>query len=106
MNKVRILLLDGCKMCHTLCTGLDAEGLFYVPLNADNNSKLADETEVLLSTINYPIAIVEGPDNTTYVHRVDNAADAKTTALNPTTTKIGCVSVEHMLEILKTLLKQ
>lgn len=105
MNKVRLLLLSGCHVCHSLIEGLDAAGVSFESIDADDNCELADATEALLNTANYPIAIIDQPNHTTYVYRSDAMSTLGPINIGNNIIKIGCATNEHMLDAIKTNIK-
>jgi glutaredoxin len=100
MEKVIVLGLPGCSHCKALIEGLDNKGILYKLLDADDNSQLADRMESLLKTNEYPIVIVEGTRGSTYLYRVDSYEEAKSSPV-AYATKIGCVSIDSMIEQIK-----
>ena len=105
MNKVRLMLLSGCHVCHSLIEGLDAAGVSFESVDADDNCELADSIEAVLNTANYPIAIIDQPNHTTYVYRSDTMGTVGSIKLTNLVTKIGCATNEHMLDTIKTIIK-
>ena len=106
MNKVRVLVLSGCRLCEALLSMLDELNISYVPLDADVNSNLADDIEKLLGTINYPIATIIQYPITTHLYRAEEYSDICTSQINSTTTKIGCASVETIIHNIKLILNK
>ena len=100
MEKVIVLGLPGCSHCKALIEGLDDRGILYKLLDADSNSQLADRMESLLKTNEYPIVIVEGTRGSTYLYRVDSYEEAKSSPV-VYATKVGCVSIDSMIEQIK-----
>ena len=100
MEKVIVLGLPGCSHCKALIEGLDNKGILYKLLDADDNSQLADRIESLLKTNEYPLVIVEGTRGSTYLNRVDSYEEAKSSPV-AYATKIGCVSIDSMIEQIK-----
>lgn len=100
MEKVIVLGLPGCSHCKALIEGLDDKGILYKLLDANDNSRLADRMESLLKTNEYPIVIVEGTRGSTYLYRVDSYEEAKS-SLVAYATKVGCVSIDSMIEQIK-----
>ena len=100
MEKVIVLGLPGCSHCKALIEGLDNRGILYKLLDADSNSQLADRMESLLKTNEYPIVIVEGTRGSTYLYRVDSYEEAKSSPVTYAT-KVGCVSIDSMIEQIK-----
>jgi hypothetical protein len=106
MEKVKVLLLSGCKLCHALTTMLDDNKIFYVPLNADNNGTLCDTVEVLLNTINYPIVIIDIDGIQTYIYRVDKTEQLGRKTIDDQTVKVGCLDNNRMLDEILTILNK
>ena len=106
MDKVRVLVLKGCKLCESLLAELTTLDNRIVTLDADMNSSLADKVEVLLATINYPIIIIDQESITTYLYRVDDSNQLGVLLLDPSTRKIGCYDVDDMVASLKKLLNK
>lgn len=104
MNKVRVLVLSGCKQCHNLTTALDALNISYVPLDADINGNISDDIEILLGTINYPIVTVERPPITTHLYRADDASKLGFNPIDHHTNKMGFTTVEQMVQQIETIL--
>ena len=106
MNKVRVLQLSGCNQCHTLITKLDAVRISYDIVDADENTTLADTIEQLLNAVNYPIVTIEQPPITTHLYRATDSVDMGLHFIDHHTNKIGCVTVDGMLDQIINLLKK
>lgn len=106
MYKIKVLTLNGCSLCRALIEGLKEADIKSVELNADLNSDLADKTEVLVGSINYPIVIFEIPEGTTYFFRVDDNTQVGTTPLSLDTAKVGCVNITSMIQLIKLLINK
>lgn len=106
MEKVRVLGLSGCSHCEALVTKLTEENIPFQLLDADakENSNLADRMEDILQVNVYPLVIIEGSSNATYLHRVDSYEAAKASSVMYAT-KIGCVSTDMMVDQIKKHLK-
>ena len=106
MSKVRVLLLSGCNQCHTLITKLDALKIEYEPVDADIDVALADSIELLLNAVNYPFVTLEQPPITTHLYRANDSAEMGLQFIDHHTNKIGCATVDGMLDQLLNLLKK
>jgi hypothetical protein len=67
--------------------------------------KLADRVEALLKTNVYPMVIIEKFDGSVYLYRVETLDEAKESPIGYGT-KIGCVSTNSMVAILKKYIKK
>jgi len=106
MYKIKVLTLNGCSLCESLVEELREAGIKFVELNADLNSDLADKTEVLIGTINYPIVVLEIPEGTTYFFRADDTTQVGSTSLDQTTVKVGCVNISSMIQLINLLINK
>ena len=65
---VRLLTLINCDYCTWLKSELDAEGIFYTNIDADQFSEFADAIEEEYQTDTYPIVFLDlGNDEVTIV---------------------------------------
>lgn len=105
MEKVIVLGLSGCTHCNTLVESLTNANIPFEFRDVDlkEYSNLADRMEALLKTNNYPMAIIEGLSEVKYLYRVDNMEEARETPIS-FATKIGCVSTDSMVAIIKKYL--
>lgn len=106
MNKVRVLQLSGCSKCHTLTAKLDAVRISYELVDADENTTLADTIEQLLNAVNYPIVTIEQSPITTHIYRATDSVDMGLYSIDHHTNKIGCATVDGILDQIINLLKK
>jgi glutaredoxin len=100
MVKVIVLGLSGCGHCETLINRLKEEKVPFNFLDADKEGKLADKLEALLNTETYPIVILEGLIEKTYLYRVSSINEAKTVNTGQGI-KVGCVTIDNMVASIK-----
>lgn len=105
MERVIVLGLSGCKHCDSLVVGLTQEGISFDFIDADVDSTLADKMEALLKTNAYPMVIIEKSGGAVYLHRVETINEAKESPIGYAT-KIGCVSTDSMVAIIKKYIKK
>lgn len=107
MERVIVLGLSGCRHCDALVVGLTQEGISFEfkDVNLKEHSKLADKVEALLETNTYPIIILDRPQGTVYLYRVDTINEAKESSINYVT-KVGCVSTDSMIAITEKYIKK
>jgi glutaredoxin len=105
MERVIVLGLGGCSHCETLTKALKEEKIPFDFIDADVDGKLADRMEALLKTDTYPMVIIEKLTGAVYLYRVSNINEAKETPI-AYATKIGCVSTDSMVAILKKYIKK
>ena len=105
MEKVIVLGLIKCVHCEALSKSLEEENIPFEfrDVNLKEYSNLADRMEALLKTNTYPMVIIEGLSEAKYLYRVDNMEDMKETPIS-FATKIGCVSTNSMVAIIKKYL--
>jgi glutaredoxin len=105
MEKVIVLGLSGCTHCEALVKSLEEQKIPFEFKDVDlkEHSDLADRMEALLKTSSYPIIIVERPDGAKYLYLVDTIDEAKESPVS-FATKIGCVSTNSMVAIIKKYL--
>ncbi len=61
--KIRLLTLSDCDYCTWLKSELDAEGISYVNIDANQHSEFSDEIENKFKTDSYPMVFIEkGPE--------------------------------------------
>lgn len=106
MSKVRVMQLSGCNKCHALITKLDILKIKYESVDADKNGALADSMEQMLNAVNYPFITVVQFSITTHLYRADDSVDMGLHFIDHHTNKIGCVTIDGMLEQLLNLLKK
>ena len=105
MEKVIVLGLRGCVHCNALSNSLKEQKIPFEFRDVDlkEHSDLADRMEALLKTNNYPIIIVERPSGAKYLYLVDTIDEAKERPVS-FATKVGCVSTNSMVAIIKKYL--
>ena len=105
MEKVIVLGLSGCAHCNALVKSLTESNIPFEFRDADlkEHSKLADTMEALLKTNNYPMVIIEKGSGAKYLHFVSTIDEAKEVPVS-FATKIGCVSTDSMVAIIKKYL--
>lgn len=105
MEKVIVLGLNKCTHCEALSKSLEEKDIPFEFRDVDlkEHSNLADRMEALLKTNTYPIAIIEGLSQAKYLYRVDDIEEAKETSIG-FATKVGCVSTDSMVAIIKKYL--
>jgi len=96
--------LGGCSHCEALSQSLKEEKTPFDFIDADVDGKLADRMEALLKTNSYPMVIIEKSGGAVYLYRVDTLSEAKETPIS-FATKVGCVSTDSMVAILKKYTK-
>lgn len=96
MKKIKVVRLAGCNWCEALIEKLDAYKMVYETIDANENSKLADQLEDLLNTEYYPIIIVETEELSTYIYRPKKLDDTGYTSLGSKVIKIGCLTIDSM----------
>lgn len=96
MKKIKVVRLAGCSWCEALIEKLDAHKIAYESIDADKNSRLADQLEELLNTEYYPIIILETEERSTYIFRPSKMDDTGYTSLGSKVGKIGCHTLEAM----------
>lgn len=106
MSKVRVLLLSGCSYCDTLTTELKALKIKYESIDADVSTRFADDIERLIKTSAYPIIILEQFPITTFLFRATEASELGLQAIDHHMNRLGCATVETMVEFLQSLLKK
>lgn len=106
MEKVIVLGLRGCVHCNALSNSLKEQKIPFEFRDVDlkEHSDLADRMEALLKTNNYPIVIIEKLSGAKYLHFVSTLDEAKEVPIS-FATKIGCVSTDSMVAIIKKYLK-
>ena len=97
MKKIKVVRLAGCSWCEALIEKLDAYKIEYKTVDADQNSRLADQLEDLLNTEYYPIIILETDELTTYIYRPKKMDDAGYTWLSDRVGKVACFTIDAML---------
>ena len=105
MERVIVLGLSGCSHCETLSQSLKEENIPFKFIDADKEGKLADRMEALLKTETYPMIIIERPEGAVYLYRVATLNEAKETPVSYAT-KVGCVSTDSMVAIMKKYIKK
>ena len=105
MEKVIVLGLRGCTHCNALSISLKEQKISFEFKDVDlkEHSDLADRMEALLKTNNYPIIIVERLSGAKYLYLVDTIDEAKESPVWGAT-KVGCVSTNSMVAIIKKYL--
>ena len=105
MEKVIVLGLRGCTHCNALSISLKEQKIPFEFRDVDlkEHSDLADRMEALLRTNNYPMIIIERAGGTKYLYIVDTIDEAKESPVS-FATKIGCVSTNSMVAIIKKYL--
>jgi glutaredoxin len=96
-KKIRVLYLKGCGHCAEYKEGLDKSNISYEPLEADDNSELADSVEDLITVESYPIAIIEEGRETTFVYLTNDGARLGPRRIAANVVAIGCVDVQSMI---------
>ena len=96
MKKIKVVRLAGCSWCEALTEKLDAHKIVYETVDANEDSRLADQLEELLNTEYYPIIILETEERSTYIFRPTKMDDAGYTSLGSKVGKIGCLTIEAM----------
>ena len=104
MKEVKVLVLDGCSHCEALKASLVQEKITFEILDANQNSKLADRMEAILKVNHYPMVIIESGSGAIYLYREDVYEKAKATPIGYAV-KIGCASVDMMVDQIKKHLK-
>ena len=114
MEKVIVLGLRGCVHCSALSNSLKEQKIPFEFRDVDlkEHSDLADRMEALLKTNSYPIIIIEKLSGAKYLYLVPTIDEAKESPISFATkigylssTKIGCVSTDSMVAIIKKYLK-
>lgn len=96
MKKIKVVRLAGCSWCEVLTEKLDAHKIVYETVDANEDSRLADQLEELLNTEYYPIIILETEERSTYIFRPTKMEDTGYTSLGNKVGKIGCLTIEAM----------
>lgn len=104
MERVIVLGLSGCGHCESLSTSLKEENIPFKFIDADEDGKFADRMEDLLDTEEYPMVILEDLKDSVYLYRVNSIKESKVTSFKYGT-KIGCISVDNMVAIVKKYVK-
>lgn len=104
MERVIVLGLSGCGHCEALVDSLKKENVSFKFIDADENEKLADRMEAALKVDVYPMVILEDSKESIYLFRTDTIKEAKATSIG-IGTKVGCVSIDNMVAIIKKHLK-
>ena len=100
MERVIVLGLSGCSHCEALSQSLKEEKIPFEFIDANVDSKLADRMESLLKTETYPMVIIEKLGGAVYLYRVSTLNEAKESSISYAT-KVGCVSTDSMVAIIK-----
>jgi glutaredoxin len=100
MERVIVLGLSGCGHCESLVNKLEEEKVEFEYVDANENDKLADRMEALLKTEIYPIVILEKVEGSTYLYRTTSINEAQSSKVGYAT-KIGCVTSDNMVAIIK-----
>jgi glutaredoxin len=106
MEKVIVLGLRGCVHCNALSNSLKEQKIPFEFRDVDlkEHSDLADRMEALLKTNSYPMVIIERGEGAKYLYLVGTLDEAKESPIS-FATKIGCVSTDSMVAIIKKYLK-
>ena len=106
MEKVIVLGLRGCVHCSALSSSLEEQKIPFEFRDVDlkEHSALADRMEALLKTTSYPMIIIEKLNGAKYLYLVSTLDEAKESPIS-FATKIGCVSTDSMVAIIKKYLK-
>ena len=105
MEKLVVLGLPGCLHCDALKDLLSTERIPYELEDVSGESKLADRLEVFLKTEVYPMVIVQKGSGSIYLYRTANIKDTKEQFLGFGGIKVGCVSTENMVTMIKKYIK-
>lgn len=106
MRKVKVLGLTACSWCNAVKKELDAEGIPYTFLDADELSELADTLEELLRTEDYPIIMVGNEGSWDYVFRAGFFLDMGLHDLPNGSIAIGTHNLEGLIIGTKELLNK
>ena len=107
MLKVTVLGLSGCSWCRALMGELDELSTPYSFVNANDNDALADYTETLLNTQEYPIIIVSDDFKILYyIYRPSGITGVGLGKTSDGCHMIGCASIDGMLSTLQEILKK
>ena len=106
MEKVIVLGLRGCVHCNALSNSLKEQKIPFEFRDVDlkEHSDLADRMEALLKTTSYPMIIIEKLSGAKYLYLAPTIDEAKESPIS-FATKIGCVSTDSMVAIIKKYLK-
>jgi glutaredoxin len=97
MKEVRVLALSGCSHCKTLVSSLEAKNVHFEIVDESKESDLYDRMEALLKINHYPMVIIERTGSgAVYLYREDAYENTKPTPISYAT-KIGCVSIDNMV---------
>ena len=100
MERVIVLGLSGCGHCESLVDKLNEEKITFEFVDANKNDELADRMERLLKTEVYPMVILEKMNGSIYLYRADSI-DENQGVKAGFGTKVGCVSTDNMVAIIK-----
>ena len=100
MERVIVLGLSGCGHCESLVDKLNEEKITFEFVDANKNDELADRMERLLKTEVYPMVILEKMNGSIYLYRADSIDESQSTQVGYGT-KVGCVSTDNMVAIIK-----
>ena len=104
MERVIVLGLSGCSHCKALSQSLEKEKIPFDSIDANVDNALADRMEALLKTDTYPMIIIEKIGGAVYLYLVGTLDEAKKSPIGYAT-KVGCVSTDSMVAILKKYTK-
>lgn len=94
---VRVLTLKGCDYCEWLKSELDAAGITYVDIDANQFSKFSDEIEDKFKTNHYPITFIDlGDKVVTFVAE---------TSLDTTDTLRTFNTIPELVGVIKSYIK-
>lgn len=98
MKKVTVFRLSGCSYCEELVTKLEAHGIEYESIDADENSDLADEIEDLLEVYVYPIVILKSEsDALCYLFRASDYDQTRAVFIDNGIKK-GFMTIDHLIQ--------
>lgn len=104
MKKVTVLRLSGCSYCEELVEKLEANSIPYIPIDANENGKLADKIEALLNTDIYPIVILEINNNPPFFIFRAKDYDEIGESVVEGGVKVGAISIDAIVEIISNLI--
>jgi len=106
MEKVIVLGLSKCTHCNALVKSLTEGNIPFEFRDVDlkEHSNLADRMEALLKVSNYPMVIIEKSSGAKYLYLAPTLDEAKESPIS-FATKIGCVSTDSMVAIIRKYLK-
>lgn len=100
MERVIVMGVSGCGYCEALVNKLNEDNLKFEYVDANVDNDLADRMEKLLDTEIYPMVILEKMDGSIYLFRANSITEARTSKIG-FGTKVGCITTDSMVAIIK-----